>query len=88
MNLSFVSMEREYQALYQLFGVASSCWDMIHQKYSQYVFCPENRKDLVAEYLLWEDFVERAKEVNFTYYYGIDNFLREYKNAVYNWLNQ
>lgn len=80
-------MEKEYQILCELFGVSSRCWDMIHQNYSQYAFCPENRKALIAEYLIWEEFVERAHREGFVYYFGIDIFLREYKTAVYRCLN-
>lgn len=40
----------------------------------------------MAEYLVWEDFVEDAKKFNVPYYMGIDNFLKEYKNAVYSCL--
>nr|UVX74766.1 MAG: hypothetical protein [Bacteriophage sp.] len=44
------------------------------------------RKSLIAEYLVWEDFVEDAKKFNVPYYMGIDSFLKEYKNAVYSCL--
>ena len=40
---------------------------------------------VVGEYLVWEEFVEEAKRL--VYYYGIDLFLKEYKNAVYSCLN-
>lgn len=42
--------------------------------------------NLIAEYLVWEDFVEDAKKFNVPYYMGIDSFLKEYKNAVYSCL--
>ena len=80
-------LKREYDALRVLFGVGSRCWVMLYEKFSPFVFCDKNKKNIIAEYLLWKDFVERAKEVDFVYYYGIDDFLREYKNAVYNCLN-
>lgn len=41
---------------------------------------------VVGEYLVWEEFVEEAKRLNVVYYYGIDLFLKEYKNAVYSCL--
>lgn len=80
-------MEKEYQMLCELFGVASRCWDMIHLNYSQYVFCPENQKALIAEYLIWEEFVKRAHREGFVYYFGIDEFLEQYKLPVYKRLN-
>lgn len=42
---------------------------------------------VVGEYLAWEEFVEEAKRLDVVYYYGIDLFLKEYKNAVYSCLN-
>lgn len=36
--------------------------------------------------LMWEEFVEDAKKLGVVYYYGIDLFLKEYKNAVYSCL--
>ena len=43
---------------------------------------------VVGEYLVWEEFVEEAKKFDVVYYYyGIDLFLKEYKNAVYSCLN-
>lgn len=80
-------MEKEYQLLCQLFGVASRCWDMVHLNYSYQMFCPENKRDLIAEYLIWEEFVERAQKEGFVYYYGIDAFLEKYKLPVYKCLN-
>lgn len=80
-------LEREYYVLYKYFGVYSSSWSMLHESFSPYVFCDANKKRFISEYLIWEDFVERAKKVNFVYYYGIDDFLREYRNAVYKCLN-
>lgn len=80
-------LKREYDALCILFGVRSVLWSMLYEKFSPFTFCDKNKKDIIAEYLMWEDFVERAKEVDFVYYYGIDTFLREYKEAVYNCLN-
>lgn len=81
------NLKKEYDALCRLFGVKSRLWSMLYEKFSPFIFCDKNKKSIITEYLMWEDFVERAKEVNFVYYYGIDDFLREYKNAVYNCLN-
>lgn len=80
-------LEEEYKRLKAQFGVNHSSWNMLHQEFNRLVFCPENRKDLIAEYLIWEDFVKRAKSAGFTYYYyGIDEFLTEYRKAVYSCL--
>lgn len=35
---------------------------------------------------MWEEFVEEAKKFGVVYYYGVDLFLKEYKNAVYSCL--
>ena len=79
-------VEDEYIQLTKLYGLNSRTWDMLHLNYSWYAFCPENRKSFISEYLMWENFVERAKKYNVTYYFGIDTFLKEYKNAVYSCL--
>ena len=60
---------------------------MLHERFNPYVFCDANKKSFIAEYLIWEEFVEYAKKLGFTYYYGIDTFLREYKKAVYSCIN-
>lgn len=80
-------LKEEYELLKEIYGINSSCWDMIHTNFSRYSFCPQNRKSLISEYLAWEDFVERAKKYGIIYYYGIDEFLKEYKNAVYSCLH-
>lgn len=80
-------LEEEYEHLKELFGIGSSCWNMLHKRCSSYVFCEENRGSLIAEYLILEDFASRAKKEGFVYYYGIDVFLKEYKKAVYDRLN-
>lgn len=80
------AVKKEYKQLKELYGLNSSCWDMLHTHYSHYAFCSANRKSFISEYLAWEDFVERAKKYDVTYYYGIDDFLKEYKNAVYSCL--
>ena len=79
-------VEEEYEQLTKLYGLNSSCWDMLHIHYSQHTFCPANRKSFILEYLTWENFVERAKKYDVAYYWGIDTFLKEYKNAVYSCL--
>lgn len=79
-------VKERYNLLFELYGVQSSCWSILHERFNRSVFCPDNRKLLIAEYLIWENFVENAKELNVPYYMGIDNFLKEYKNAVYSHL--
>ena len=79
-------VEEEYKQLKKFYGLNSSCWDMLHTHYSHYAFCPANRKSFISEYLVWEDFVKRAKKYDVVYYYGIDDFLKEYKKAVYSCL--
>lgn len=76
-------LEEEYEHLKALFGLNRG-WDQIHLNFSPWMFCPANQRSLIAEYLIWEEFVERAKEYNLSYYRGIDKFLKEYKEAVYN----
>lgn len=80
------AVEKEYEQLKELYSLDSSCWDMLHIHYSRCAFCPENRKSFISEYLAWEDFVERTKKYDVVYYWGIDTFLKEYKNAVYSCL--
>ena len=80
-------LEKEYNILCRLFNVYCRAWPMLHESFSPYVFCDANKKRFISEYLIWEEFVENAKKLDFTYYYGIDIFLREYKRAVYKCLN-
>lgn len=80
-------LEKEYQHLVELFGVNNRCWDQIHISFSYFKFCPKNQRSLIAEYLIWEEFVARAKKHNFAYYWGIDTFLSEYEAAVNKRLN-
>lgn len=81
MDTTKKALLKEYKALSQLYGLNHS-WDMIHCNFSPFMFCKKNRASLIAEYLTWKNFVERANKVGFIYYYGIDTFLSEYKNAV------
>lgn len=79
-------IEEEYEQLIEIFCLNSRCWDMLHLNYSWYAFCPANRKHFISEYLMWENFVGRAKKYDVAYYFGIDTFLKEYKKAVYSCL--
>lgn len=76
-----------YKAAAELYGVKCSLWSMIHENFSPSMFCEENRKSIISEYLFWEELVQEMKKENVPYYQGIDIFLQEYKNAVYNCLN-
>lgn len=80
-------LKEEYRLMFELYGVKSGLWSMLHENYSSIAFCPENRKTFIQEYLAWENFVSRAREYDVPYYMGIDEFLKEYKKAVYNCLN-
>lgn len=75
--------ELQYKHLCAIYGVNSRGWDEIHLNFSRWMFCPANQRSLIAEYLIWEEFVEDAKNYDVPYYYGIDVFLQEYKRAVY-----
>lgn len=77
-------IEEEYENLCSLFGIGRGLWQQMHEKPSMYVFCPANQKSYIAEYLLLEQFVESAKKYGITYYYGIDVFLENFKDVVYN----
>lgn len=79
-------MEKEYELACELYGVKGRCWDMLYTSYSPSVFCPANRKSIISEYLFWEDFKRRANRKNFIYYWGIDEFLKVYHDAVYSCL--
>lgn len=81
MDTTTKALFKEYKALSQLYGL-NHTWDMTHCNFSLYIFCKKNRASLIAEYLTWQDFVERANKVGFIYHCGIDTFLSEYKNAV------
>lgn len=76
-------LREEYDNLCATFGVKKGGWHMLYENYHWAIFCPANRRSIIAQYLIWEEFVERAKKHHFTYYYGIDDFLREYRKAVY-----
>lgn len=80
------SVERQYELLRELYGIQSSGWSMLHERFNRYVFCEANRKSLIAEYLMWEEFVEDAKKLGVVYYYGIDLFLKECSLFLFNWI--
>ena len=80
-------LKQGYKLLAEYYGIYSSIWDKIHTRYDKYSFCKENRKSLIAEYLTWEELTERLRKYQIPYYIGIDTFLEEYKDAVYNCIN-
>lgn len=49
-------VKERYDLLFELYRVQSRGWSMLHEQFNRYVFCPDNRKSLIAEYLVWEDF--------------------------------
>lgn len=75
-------LQEYYKSLCDTFGVSCGAWDMIHLHFSPSMFCEDNRPTLIAEWLIWKDFVQSAKECNVPYYVGIDTFLKEYEYAV------
>lgn len=76
-----------YDEAKQRFGIYSSLWSESHLNYSPYTFGGVNKKELIFEYLFWESLIPQMKDEGLPYYYGIDEFLQEYKEAVYNCLN-
>ena len=79
-------LKEEYKNALEFFGVGCGFWSSIHTNFSPYCFCEANRKSIVAEYLYWENFTELMRKHNLIYYWGIDEFLKEYKKAVYSCL--
>lgn len=83
-NKAKQEIEKEYDMLCSIFGIRGSLWDQMHRSPSSYIFCPANQKSFIAEYLMLEDFVERAKKHGVVYYIGIDTFLEKFHDVVYN----
>lgn len=46
-------VKERYNLLFELYGVQSR---VLHEQFNRYVFCPDNRKSLIAEYLVWQGF--------------------------------
>lgn len=76
-------VEEKYNLLIATFDVNCPEWKIVHTKYTPFMFCIANRKAIIAEYLIWEEFVKGAKAINFEYDPLIDSFLNEYKKTVY-----
>ena len=81
-----MTLEQEYDQLYDLYKLDSPLWDYSHMTFNWYYF-NNNKKSVIAEYLTWEDFTNRAQKSKTPYFYGIDVFLEKYKEAVYECLN-
>ena len=79
-------LEKEYENALELFGVGRGLWNSFHTNFSPSYFCKANRKSIIAEYLYWENFTKLMRKHNLIYYWGIDEFLKEYKKAVYSCL--
>ena len=79
----YAYLEKTYALMLDLYEVEYHGWDQIHLNYTPAMFCEKNRRSLISEYLAWEEWVEKAKSVGIGYYYGIDMFLEEYKDAVH-----
>lgn len=82
MNKHQEKLRKEYQQMADAFGIGTSGWDMLYTKFNSYVFCEDNRPSIIGQYLTWYDFTKMLRENNVIYYYGIDEFLKVYKNAV------
>lgn len=87
MDINKKRLHDEYKHLQEVFGAKGGLWTSMMTHFSPAVFCEGNRAAIIAEYLIWKDFVRRAKEIGFIYYYGIDQFLEAYKNAVESRIN-
>lgn len=76
-------LKTRYKLAVEFYGVKSRLWSSLYMFYSPSVFCKENRKSIISEYLFWEEFTQELKAAGIIYYYGIDGFLEAYKKAVY-----
>lgn len=79
-------LAKEMKCYEEAFGVGSHSWNELHLTFNPNMFCPANRKSYIGEYLTLEWMANICRKHNIVYYYGIDVFLEEYKNAVYSCL--
>lgn len=79
-------LKARYDLAVEFFGVKSRLWSSLYMFYSPSVFCKENRKSIISEYLFWEEFTLELREAGIVYYCGIDGFLETYRKAVYSCL--
>lgn len=77
-----LKLVKEYHKMVDAFGVGSSVWDMLYTTFNNNVFCEDNRPSIIGQYLTWYDFTKMLRENDIIYYWGIDEFLKVYKNAV------
>lgn len=40
-------VEERYNLLFELYGVQSRGWSMLHEQFNRYVFCPDNSKSAI-----------------------------------------
>lgn len=80
-------LEEQYELLIVLYGIGNRLWNDMYGRFNSYVFCDANKKSIIAMYLELEEFALQAKAYGVVYYYGIDDFLESYHNAVYNCLS-
>ena len=63
-------VEERYNLLFELYGVQSRGWSMLHEQFNRYVFCPDNRKSLIAEIFSLGRLCRRRKEIQCSLLYG------------------
>ena len=80
-------LEEQYELLVTLYGIGGRLWGDMYGNFNSCVFCDANKKSIIAMYLELEEFALQAKAYGVIYYYGIDDFLESYHDAVYNCLN-
>lgn len=76
-----------YEAAAEYYDIYSAEWAEMLTQFSTFVFCKENRKLIISEYLFWEDLTKRLKEYHIPYSHEIDLFLNEYNCAINKCLN-
>lgn len=82
MNNYQEQLKKEYQQMADAFGIGTSGWNMLYTKFNSSVFCDDNKASIIGQYLTWYDFTKMLRENDIIYYYGIDEFLSAYKDAV------
>lgn len=81
-------VEERYNLLFELYGVQSRGWSMLHEQFNRYVFCPDNRKSLIAEYLVWGDGTPKTiEQISYKEYAVIKLYLikeGDYSPSIHN----
>lgn len=87
-------LNARYEAYKVLYDINHGSFSMLWERFSSAAFCDENRKAVISMYLELESFVDTINEYkvrycnfDFSYYIGINRFLKNYHNAVYHCLN-